>query len=172
MLRNNGVCICLTREKITFYPRVHSIFTLHQRKAYTEEQSHIGHLGYEKIFCFSSFFFVMTIIHNLQTWCRRKNKKSDIISIKFPTSSSLQSAFHLKPILTLMTQFIYVQVKCENRLYPPHPTAFHGLSFHKPMNLFYHFTPFCRSPSFCVNWECLSCFIKAGSEFPFKSIIL
>lgn len=122
---------------------------------------------------FLLLFFVMTIIHNLQTWCRRKNKKSDIISIKFPTSSSLQSAFHLKPILTLMTQFIYVQVKCENRLYPPpHPTAFHGLSFHKPMNLFYHFTPLCRSPSFCVNWECLSCFIKAGSEFPFKSIIL
>lgn len=169
MLRNNGVCICLTREKITFYPRVHSIFTLHQRKAYSEEQSHTGHLGYEKIFFFSSFFFVMTIIHNLQTWCRRKNTKSDIISIKFPTSSSLHSAFHLKPILTLMTQFIYVQVKCENRLYP---TAFHGLSFHKPMNLFYHFTPFCRSPSFCVNWECLSCFINAGSEFPFKSIIL
>lgn len=74
MLRNNGVCICLTREKIIFYARVHSIFTLHQRKAYTEEQSHTGHLGYEKIFCFSSFF-VMTIIHNLQTWCRRKNKK-------------------------------------------------------------------------------------------------
>lgn len=119
MLRNNGVCICLTREKITFYPRVHSIFTLHQRKAYSKEQSHTGHLGYEKIFFFSSFFFVMTIIHNLQTWCRRKNKKSDIISIKFPTSSSLHSAFHLKPILTLMTQFIYVQVKCENRLYPP-----------------------------------------------------
>lgn len=136
MLRNNGVCICLTREKITFYPRVHSIFTLHQRKAYSKEQSHTGHLGYEKIFFFSSFFFVMTIIHNLQTWCRRKNKKSDIISINFPTSSSLHSAFHLKPILTLMTQFIYVQVKCENRLYPPIPLPSMAFHFTNPWTSF------------------------------------
>lgn len=85
---------------------------------------------------FLLFFFVMTIIHNLQTWCRRKNKKSDIISIKFPTSSSLHSAFHLKPILTLMTQFIYVQVKCENRLYPPIPLPSMAFHFTNPWTSF------------------------------------